>query len=342
MRRFSALGGALAPVLAAVLAAPVAAAAWQDQPENPPAEAAPEEAPSLPLSDIRIDISDEELAGSAPAAATSTPTATPVPVARPSGPVAPPTSEEREQIRRTAVRGRLLFDLARAAQLTTRDMLSRISDPAAAGIAGWVAAPEGNGLTLVYYADGAEGPEAVYRAQVVGGRIATRDMFLPGSRPALTPTLARMARAREAVAELDRRPCPADAEFNVFVVPPATAEGPVEVYKLSPQLRAGHYPLGGHFLATVAPDGTVASVRDLALTCLDLEAPAAPAAGARPAPVGVTHLLDPLPTEIHVMLALWMNRPLVVATGEPERVWAVAQGRIGLIGDPQAQASGGR
>lgn len=340
MRRFSALGAALAAVLAAQ-----AAAAWQDQPETASAEAAPAETPSLPLSDIRIDISDEELAGSAPAAAatpTATPTAAAVPIARPSGPVAPPTAEERERIGRTAARGRLLFDLARAAQLTTQEMLSRISDPSAAGVVGWVAAPEGAGLAVVYYADGAEGPEAVYRAQVVGGRIAARDIFLAGSRPPLTPTLARMARARAAVAELDRRPCPADSEFNVFVVPPASAEGPIEVYKLSPQLRPGRYPLGGHFLATVAPDGSVASIRDLARTCLDLEAPAAPAAGARPAPVGVTHLLDPLPTEIHVLLALWMNRPLVVATGEPERVWAVAQGRIGLIGDPQAQAPGGR
>jgi hypothetical protein len=325
MRRSLAFGAALAAILAAHAAGaqeetqPGAAA---EQEASPPAAS-----PTLPLADIRIDIPDDELAGS-PA----------TPAARPAGPVTPATAEERRRIAGAVVRGRLLFELARAARLTTQDMLSRISDPAAAGVSGWVAAPEGNGLVVVYYADGEAGPETVYRAQIVGGRLAARDVFLAGSRPPLTPTLRRMAAARAAVADLDRRPCPADAEFNVFVVPPASADAPIEVYKLSPQLRPGRYPLGGHFLAAVAADGTVASVRDFARACVDIEAPAV-APGARPAPVGVTHHLDPLPTEIHVLLALWMNRPLLVATGEPERVWAVAQGRIGLVGDPQAQAS---
>lgn len=246
--------------------------------------------------------------------------------------VSPPTAEERQRLFAAATRGRLLFDLAAAGQITTRDMLSRIADPAAAGISGWVAAPEGQGLSVVYYADAPGGPVAVYRAQVAGGRIASQEVFAGAARPALDPVMRRMAAARAAVANLDSRPCAGD--FNVIVIPPASETAPVEVYKLSPQMQRGRYPLGGHFLATVAPDGTVASTRGFTNACVDLEAPA-PAAGAQPRPLVVTHLLDPLPTEIHVFLSLWMNRPLVVGTGSPERQWTVSRGRIGLIGAAQ-------
>ena len=269
-----------------------------------------------------------------PPAATS-PAPTP-PAASATTPVAPPTAEERQRLAAAAQRGIQLFELARAAQLTTQDMLSRIPDPASAGIAGWIAVPEGNGLTVIYYTEGPEGPVAVYRAQVVGGRIAGQNVFTGAGRPTLTAVQSRMASARAAVATLDRQPCSGD--FNVFVMPPAAADAPVEVYKLSPQSARGRYPLGGHFLATVAPDGTVASTRAFTNRCLDLEVPADAAAPARP--LAVTHLLDPLPTEIHVFLSLWMNRPLLVATGNPDRLWTVARGRIGLVGALQVPPAG--
>jgi hypothetical protein len=307
MRLFWLAGSAAAAILAGTAAAQPAAqrAARTDSPAR------------LPQASVATD---EQVTESSPAAA-SAPAA--------ARPVAPPTAEERQRLFAAATRGRLLFDLAAAGQITTRDMLSRVADPAAAGISGWVAAPEGEGLSVVYYADTPAGPVAVYRAQVVGGRIASQEVFTGAGRPALSPILRRMAAARAAVADLDRQPCGGD--FNVIVVPPASDTAPVEVYKLSPQMQRGHYPLGGHFLATVAPDGTVASTRAFTNACVDLEA-TAPAGGVEPRPLVVTHLLDPLPTEIHVFLSLWMNRPLVVGTGAPERQWTVSRGRIGLIG----------
>jgi hypothetical protein len=242
----------------------------------------------------------------------------------------PPTAEERQRLTAAGQRGILLFEIARAGQLTTQDMLARVTNPTQAGITGWVATPEGNGtMTVVYYADTPAGPVAVYRGQVAGNRIASRDVFTGADRPALTPVQRRMAAARAAVANLDRQPC--GGTFNVFVVPPAAADGPVEVYKLSPQTQRGKYPLGGHFLATVAADGTVSAPRAFTNRCVDLDAPTE-LAGTQPRPLAVTHLLDPLPTEIHVFLSLWMNRPLLVATGEPERLWTVSRGRIGMVG----------
>lgn len=287
-----------AAALALSLAAPAAAQA-------PASSAAPPR-----LSEIRID--DTELAGESRTAAATAALGT----------------ADRAALAAAVERGRLLFALARAGQVTTRDMLARVPDPAAAGIAGWVAMREGDGLLVTYYADAAQGPVAVYRARVAGdGRLSGQEAFAADARPALGAVERRLAAARTAVASLDRQPCGAD--FNVFPIPPASAEGPVEVYKISPQTQRGRYPLGGHFLATVAPDGSVTGTRAFANNCLDLEAgPELP--GQAPRPIAVTHLLDPLPTEIHVFLSLWMNRPLVVVTGE-DRSWAVARGRIARV-----------
>jgi len=319
---------------------PVAGAGQQGPPV---AEVTPaEEEPSvrLPLSDLVIDDDDPTETPAPPAAeaapAPAAPAAPPATTATTGAAVVPPSVEERARLATAMERGRLLFAIARAAQLTTGDMLARIPDPAAAGVSGWIAEREGNGLTVIYYADGDDGPAAVYRGQVVGGRIAARDVFPAGSRPALTATQQRMAAARAAVAGLEPEPCAADVPFNVFVVAPASADAPIDVYKLTPQTRPERFPLGGHFLATVAPDGTIASTRAFANRCLDLEA-AAPAPGTAGAPIAVTHHLDPLPTEIHVFLSLWSGRPLLVATGDPERVWAIGRGRIGLVGLDQAR-----
>ncbi|HEX8642356.1 MAG TPA: hypothetical protein VF702_00410 [Allosphingosinicella sp.] len=279
--------------------------------------------PSLPAAKVA---EDDQV--TAPAAAPTAPAA--AAPATPAAPAPPPTAEDRRRLVAAGQRGILLFEIARAGQLTTQDMLARVADPSEAGIAGWVATPDDAGtMTVVYYAETPEGPVAVYRGRVAGNRITARDVFAGAERPALTPIQRRMAAARAAVANLDRQPC--GGVFNVFVIPPAAAEGPVEVYKLSPQTQRGRYPLGGHFLATVAADGSIASTRAFTNRCLDLEAPLE-LAGAPPRPLGVTHLLDPLPTEIHVFLSLWMNRPLLVATGSPERVWSISRGRIGIVG----------
>lgn len=265
------------------------------------------------------------------------------PVAETPAPPAPPlTRAEIAQVERTAERGRLLVTLARAGILATRDMLSRVSDPESAGIAGWIAEPQGNAVLVTFYAEGADGerPSAVYRANVLGGRTTSREVFLSGDRPPLNPVQARMAAARTASESEERTACSAQP-FNVLVVPPTGADDPVDVYRLSTPSQPGRFPLGGHFRASVAPDGTVTESRGFTNACVDVDAPP-PAEGEQPGPIGVTHLLDPMPTEVHVFLAQLIGRPLLVATGEPYRVWLVTGERIAEIrptGADSAQAS---
>jgi len=331
-------------LLTAAAGSLIAAAAIAQQAEEPPAK-------SGGLSDLQGTVegledqpASEPMPEAAPETGTPAPAPAPAPEPRPTTPAppAPPvTPAQAAHLDQAVARGRQLIAIARAGILSTQDMLSRVTDPDAAGIAGWIAEPQGNAMLVTFYADGDSGPAAVYRAEILGPRVVSRETFLdPAARPALTPIQARMARARAATDGLDHQAC-STQPFNVFVIPPASADAPIDVYQVSAPTQRGRYPLGGHFKSTIAADGSVASSRGFTSACVDIEAPPVPE-GQQPRPIAVTHILDPLPTEIHVFLSLWVGRPLIVATGEPERLWAVTGERIADIRQRPQQAPQGR
>ena len=326
MRLTQALLGLAAASLATIAAAQDA----QTPPAQPPAQPAPP--PQRGLSGLEDTVNQLQ---DTPAPAAEPP-AVPAPVlAPPAPPPAPPArprtivpraqqaEQDRAAFEAAAQRGRLLGAIARAGQIGTQDMLAHVSDPNAAGISGWIAVPEGNAVTVIFYAAAANGapPASVYRVSIVGGRVTGRQTFLTGTRPPLGPHEARMAAARAATDALDHHPCGGE-DFNVFVVPPAAPDAPIDVYQLSPQTQRGHFPLGGHFKSTIAPDGSVVASTAVAAACGDL-AVADIAAGQEAHPLPVTDPADPLPTELHVFLSIWTNHPLVVAAGEPRRLFAV-------------------
>jgi hypothetical protein len=59
--------------------------------------------------------------------------------------------------------------------------------------------------------------------------------------------------------------------------------------------------------------------------------PARPPAGAKSAALFITHLLDPVPTEIHVFSSLVAHVPVMVGTRDG-RIWAVDGTRIAPVG----------
>ncbi len=314
------------------------------QAETPPRTTAPEQNVAEPAAPAPTEPPAET------PAATETPAGTPAQTTREPAPAPPPpapppsrppivmppeplTRAQLAELRAAATRGRLLGVIERSGRMATQDMLSRVPDPNAAGISGWIAEAEGNGVAVTFYGDGdanaGGGPVIVYRVTINGGRIVDRDIHLAGARPPLNPLQARMAAARAATAALPNQPCGSEV-FNVFVVPPLTADGAIDVYQISPQTRPGFYPLGGHFRTSIAPDGSVAGTRGYTSACLDA-AVAVPAPGTRPAPVSVTHLLDPLPQDIHVFLSAWTGHPLLVVAGDPQRVFVATPDGIAEV-----------
>jgi len=228
------------------------------------------------------------------------------------------TAGQRAELQQAVSRGRALAVLDQASRVASKDMLARVTDPAGAGIAGWIAQPEGNGVTVTFYAKEGDGFVAVYRTQILAGRATGSQLLAAGERTALTGPAARMAAARTAAEAIEQQPCGTD--FNALVLPPQ-GEGPVLVYRMSPRMAANKLPTGGHYRISVG-DGAAESV-SLGGACADLALPAV-AAGQRPRPLQVLAPRAALPNELHVFLALWARRPLVVATGaQPVRLWGV-------------------
>jgi hypothetical protein len=248
------------------------------------------------------------------------------------------TRAQLATLEQTVERGHVLITIARAGIVATQDMLTRISDPGGAGIAGWIAETAGNSTQVTFYSEG-EGaaPKAIYRATVLGGRVTSREIFLGADRPALTPVQARMAAARNASSSDELRACTSQP-FNVLVVPPASARAAVDVYRISAPAQSGRFPLGGHYKSTVAAGGAV-ETHSFADGCADAQAPPGPAPGSLPRPILAGRINDSMPTEVHMLLAQEIGRPLLVTTEEPHRTWLVTPDRIAEL---RRQESAGR
>jgi len=246
--------------------------------------------------------------------------------AQPGTPPAAPklqlTAEHRAQLQQAVDRGRMLAMVDRAGFLSRRDMLTRVPNATGAGIEGWIAQPEGNSMAVTYFVKEGDGFAAIYKAQVLGGRVVSPQVYAAGQRPKLTGAAARMAAAGEKAETIaEQKPCNGPA-FNNLVLPPQ-GEGPVLVYRMSPRMAQDRVPGGGYFRAAVAADGSVAETTELGGVCANLPLPAV-ARGQRPRPLVVNAREALLPNELHVFLSLWTQRPVVVATGtEQVRLWGV-------------------
>jgi hypothetical protein len=240
------------------------------------------------------------------------------------------TPEEQSRIAWAEARGRLLFEIDRAAWVTTDDLAVRIGDLRNSGITGWTVERDGSGYAVVYYVGQGEARAALYRGRVENNRVVSGQVFAAGSRPPLTAMQRRLADARAAADRLGRQPCTA-ARFNVAVIPPETPDAPIDVYALTAQVDNDVYPFGGHFRATISPSGEILSQRAFTRDCFNMPSRQN---GHSPAALLVTHLLDPIPTEIHVFLSIWTRMPVYVGTSNPRRVWSVEGPHIHLVPTP--------
>jgi hypothetical protein len=165
-------------------------------------------------------------------------------------------------------------------------------------------------------------------AEVSGGKVTAATKIAEADRKPLTAAQLRLAKATNtarAVAASNKFLLCAAKPFNTVTIPPANAEGPIDVYLLTPQVKTGVIPFGGHHKVTIAADGS-ATARPYTRSCLDMAA----AEKSKGAPVAftVSHLLDPTPTEVHVFSSMAARMPVIVATTSNKSVWAIENGTI--------------
>ncbi|HTU11767.1 MAG TPA: hypothetical protein VMG08_12820 [Allosphingosinicella sp.] len=244
-------------------------------------------------------------------------------------PAAAQTAEEQARLQWIVARGQLLFEIDRAAWVATDDLRERVSRADLGLIRGWTVERDGDGLVVNFYAGEGDTRAALYRARVENRRVVSREVFAANARPPLTPLQRRLADARGAIARFGERPC-TNSPFNAAIIPPDTPDGPIDVYALTAQTEAASFPFGGHFRATLAADGTLSGKRGFMRSCFMAPRPPPGRNGAQPVGMVISHLLDPIPTEIHVFMSIWMGFPVFVATTD-RRVWSVEGGRISLV-----------
>lgn len=234
---------------------------------------------------------------------------------------------EEAAIVRAAERGALLFDIDRAAWVTTDDLFDQLHANREVPIKGWVVEREGSvpgAYVVTYYIDGPSGLVAWYVGHVRDNAVVSSILLPEGERPALTPAQARMARAIQVAGERKGLLRCTDSRFNVEAIPPAAADAPIDVYVLSAMTETDVYPFGGHHLVRVGADGKVLSSRAFTKSCVNISSRGTDKEDM--AAFSITHILDPVPTEIHVFLSLWSRKP--IAVGTRTGVWWVAGNKI--------------
>lgn len=252
-----------------------------------------------------------------------TPPAPPAP-----GPV-PSAPSNEQRIVEAANLGRLIYAFDRAAWVSSDALTATIPKDQLARVGGYVVEPsDARTLRVTYYRGSAAAAQAFFVADVREGKVVRKELL--ATPVALSANQVVLARARDVAAERARErsyksctPLP----FNTVVVPSRNG-GPIAVYLLSAQQDAETYPMGGNYRVIVAPDGAVLASRPYSVSCLSLTVPKL-RAGAKPVGFMVNHLLDPVPTEIHVFASYSLRMPVFVATPD-KRVWEVQGSEIRL------------
>jgi hypothetical protein len=245
------------------------------------------------------------------------------------------SSSIEQRVTSSSILGRLLYAFDRAAWVSSDSLIAVVPKDQLGRTGGYIVELTDPGTLRVTYFRGAVATaQSFFVAEVRNGGVIRKELL---ARPIpLTAAQTILARARDsamsAATERNYRPCTA-APFNTVVMPPRD-NGPVAVYLLSARLDTKSYPMGGNYRVTVGADGRAIDSRAYSKSCLNLPLPKT-SAKSQPASLVMTHLLDTVPTELHVFASLSLRMTLIVAIadeGSKEmRLWSVRGGEIASV-----------
>lgn len=220
-----------------------------------------------------------------------------------------------------ARRGKRLFIYDRIAWTGTDDFFELLDGREVNG-GGYVIVEEGGGQTLTFFTNDPDEPTALYRARYRGLERLSSGM-VSGDEAVLTEkekaAIAMRAVALDAIVAFDGVFVCTDGPANFTLLPPTADEPNYLAYLMTPQTDLSRWPVGGHSRAELTPEGEILGVRNFTNSCIDVggnEDSDGETVG-----FAVTHLLDPVPTEIHYFTMLASGKFLGVTAGG--RVWAL-------------------
>ncbi|RYD67314.1 MAG: hypothetical protein EOP58_03485 [Sphingomonadales bacterium] len=237
------------------------------------------------------------------------------------GPTTAQTRSEQVTIDAAMRRAHLMYWYDQAAWHGTDAMLANGKE-VAGRIGGWIVDGPAEQPLLIFYSKGTD-PAPVYIARFRDGRLVEGRAARDDERSLITPARKRLIDAvgvaRDALQEARLGRC-SDKPYNTIVLPPDVEGGPVRVYFMTPQTATDTIPFGGHYLIEVDSAGGAAPIRKFTTSCISV--PTKQPDEAKSLGLVITHLLDPVPTEIHGFSAMAARVPVFVGTRD-KRIWGV-------------------
>lgn len=228
----------------------------------------------------------------------------------------PLTPELKAQMAANLARGDLLYEYDQAAWHTTDAMMIAVPEALKKLLRGYVITPDGDNLRITFYGVDTGREFAIYSAAWDGKTIVRPILSSAEPRPQVSAAEQRMIAARSVATNIkviEKLGFCSEGTPNVAVIPGATTADPISVYVMTPQTENGIWPLGGHHRIDVK-DGRIVAQRAFTKSCVNLGNAAKK--DEIPLTMAVTHLLDPIPTEIHAFTVHTSDVPLVVGTSD--------------------------
>lgn len=240
------------------------------------------------------------------------------------------SAEQLAAVEWAQARGRLLYRYDQAAWHGTdaflEDFQSERDGPSMRGYI--VVKGEGDLLDTIFFGEIDGELREFARYAVDGSEVVAGEYFAAEGRPLLSAHVKRLAHVRqvaiEALVNQGLGLC-ANAAPNTVVLPPDAA-GNIEVYVLTPPVSSDSYPLGGHYRFNIGPDNEVTDWRRFMNSCFEIPMGGMSQDGEEPVGAGITHFLDPQPTEIHFLASAYVGLQLHVITTDNRLVWTIVQG----------------
>lgn len=241
------------------------------------------------------------------------------------------TAAEAEAAELALSRGALLYAYDRAAWHGTDDLRAKLPDYSSK-VGGWVVDGPTDSPFLVFFDRNEADPKALYVARFRGAELIEGRLLDAVDDRSLSPERKAMIAARRAATDAlvaSKASLCKEESLNTVVLPPTSPGASTFVYFLTPQTNSKAIPLGGHFRVEVGPDGRARKPRAFTNTCLEM--PIEDESGGRPEVIGISHLLDRAPTEIHVFSSLAAKLPLFVIITKTRKLWSVEGNRVRIL-----------
>lgn len=209
-------------------------------------------------------------------------------------------------------RGDLLYAYDQSAWHVTDAALKVIPKASMNLLRGYIVTPAHDGYRTTFYGGEPGRHFRVYTAVWVNRSIARPELLAPDRRIPVTADEERLIAAKTfALSNLDQLQKCSTGKLNSAVIPGATPQDPVSVYILTPASRSNAIPMGGHHRIDVK-DGAVISQRKFTNSCIELERALPSGKQGQPVAMMISHLLDPVPTEIHAFAVHSAGLPMYV------------------------------